>query len=157
VTVGRIDLAKGQIQVIGGALPTPSEDLDHRFGLRSYALTYSGLYLMENAVRYDAPGLGATAPRGFVSTVTPGRSPGSGSGGTGSLAATGGSTPLALAGLLALALALRLRHHKHIRAERVMSRDIPVNLSQDIPDSPFQGLGGFRRVLGRLSMSVADW
>lgn len=74
VTVGRLDVAKGQVQLIGGALPTPSEALDHRFGMRDYALTYSGLYLMENAVRYDAPGLGAKAAAGFVSTMTPGKS-----------------------------------------------------------------------------------
>ena len=71
VTLGRIPVGKGRVQVIGGALPTPSEDLDHRFGLRDYGLTYSGLYIMENAIRYDAPGLGAAAPAGF-SPVRPG-------------------------------------------------------------------------------------
>jgi hypothetical protein len=71
VTLGRIPHGKGQVQVVGGALPTPTEDNDHRYGLRDYGLTYSGLYIMENAVRYDAPGLGATAPAGF-SPVRPG-------------------------------------------------------------------------------------
>jgi hypothetical protein len=71
VTLGRIPLGKGRVQVIGGALPTPTEDLDHRYGLRDYGLTYSGLYIMENAIRYDAPGLGAAAPAGF-SPVRPG-------------------------------------------------------------------------------------
>lgn len=113
VTVGRIDLKKGQVQIIGGALPTPSEDLDHRFGLRSYALTYSGLYLMENAVRYDAPGLGAAAPAGFVSTRTP-RKPAGGFG-TGGLAATGGAEVLALVGVLALGLAARTRRSRQPR------------------------------------------
>jgi len=99
VTVGRLDVAKGQVQLIGGALPTPSEDLDHRFGLRDYALTYSGLYLMENAVRYDAPGLGAKAPAGFVSTRTPHKPANGFPSAGGGLAATGGSEELALLGL----------------------------------------------------------
>ncbi|HEX2085315.1 MAG TPA: M14 family zinc carboxypeptidase, partial [Solirubrobacteraceae bacterium] len=60
-SVGELELGKGRIRIIGGALPAPTETQDHRFGLRSYGLTYSGLFLMENAIRYDAPGLGATA------------------------------------------------------------------------------------------------
>ena len=40
------------------ALPTPTETQDHRFGLRNYGLTYSGLFLMENAIKHDAPNLG---------------------------------------------------------------------------------------------------
>ena len=31
---------------------------DHRYGLRNYALTYSGLFLMENAIRHDVEALG---------------------------------------------------------------------------------------------------
>src|SRR4051794_23644626 len=65
VTLGRLPVGKGRVLIVGGALPTPSEDLDHRYGLRDYGLTYSGLYIMENAIRYDAKGLGATAPAGF--------------------------------------------------------------------------------------------
>ena len=71
VTLGHLGLGKGKVQVVGGALPTQTEDNDHRFGLRDYGLTYSGLYIMENVIRYDAPGLGATAPAGF-SPVRPG-------------------------------------------------------------------------------------
>ena len=113
VTVGRIDVAKGQVQLIGGALPTPSEDLDHRFGLRDYALTYSGLYLVENAVRYDAPGLGAKAPAGFVSTRTPNKPAGGfpEAGGKG-LAATGGTEELALLGLGLVALVALARRSR---------------------------------------------
>ncbi|HWL65022.1 MAG TPA: M14 family zinc carboxypeptidase [Actinomycetota bacterium] len=59
VSVGQLKLGKGQIRVIGGALPTPTEEFDHRYGLRDYAMTYSGLYIMENSIRHDAPGLGA--------------------------------------------------------------------------------------------------
>jgi hypothetical protein len=57
-SVGEVEVGKGRIRIIGGALPTPTETQDHRYGLRSYGLTYSGLFLMENAIRYDAPGLG---------------------------------------------------------------------------------------------------
>lgn len=58
VSLGQLAVGDGQVRIVGGALPTPSEAYDHRFGLRDYALTYSGLYVMENAIRYDVPGLG---------------------------------------------------------------------------------------------------
>ena len=48
----------GRIRIVGGALPTPTETEDHRFGLRNYGLTYSGLFLMENAIEHDVKGLG---------------------------------------------------------------------------------------------------
>ena len=50
--------AGGLIRIVGGALPTPSEEQDHRYGLRNYALTYSGLFLMENAIQHDVEALG---------------------------------------------------------------------------------------------------
>ena len=110
VTLGRLLLGKGQVQLLGGALPTPSEDQDHRYGLRDYALTYSGLYVMENAVRYDAPGLGATAPAGFTG---PGSTRASTTGRHGSgLAATGGSTGLAGLGLMLAMVALSARRRR---------------------------------------------
>ena len=49
------------MRIVGGALPMPTESQDHRFGLRNYGLTYSGLFLMENAIAYDAAGLGDSA------------------------------------------------------------------------------------------------
>lgn len=58
VSLGRLPLGSGQVTLVGAALPTQTEDLDHRYGLRDYALTYSGLYVMENAVRYDRDGAG---------------------------------------------------------------------------------------------------
>jgi len=58
VTLGHMQLGSGVIRIIGGALPTPSEEEDHRYGLKDYALTYSGLFIMENAIRWDAAGLG---------------------------------------------------------------------------------------------------
>ena len=60
VSVGELPLGKGKIRIIGGALPRPTEEYDHRYGLRSYALTYSGLYLMENSIVHDVPNLGAS-------------------------------------------------------------------------------------------------
>ena len=57
-SVGQVSVGAGQIRIIGGALPTPSEGQDHRFGLRNYGLTYSGLYLMENSIKHDVPSLG---------------------------------------------------------------------------------------------------
>jgi hypothetical protein len=58
VSVGELELGKGLIRIIGGALPRPTEEYDHRYGLRDYGLTYSGLYLMENSIVHDAPNLG---------------------------------------------------------------------------------------------------
>ena len=62
VAVGEVPVGDGVVRIIGGALPMPTEDNDHRYGLRSYAMTYTGLYLMENAVVWDADGLGAPLP-----------------------------------------------------------------------------------------------
>ncbi len=50
-SIGEIPLGKGLIRVIGGALPMPTEDNDHRYGLRDYAMTYTGLYIMENSIQ----------------------------------------------------------------------------------------------------------
>ena len=111
VTLGRIPLGKGRVQVIGGALPTPTEDNDHRYGLRDYALTYSGLYIMENAIRYDAPGLGAAAPAGF-SLVRPGTP--AGPAGRGPLAATGADGALTTAACLLLLTAAFLRRRRRL-------------------------------------------
>lgn len=53
VSVGEMELGKGVIRIIGGALPSPTEKHDHRYGLRSYAMTYTGLYIMENSITYS--------------------------------------------------------------------------------------------------------
>jgi hypothetical protein len=62
VGVGELALGKGVIRIVGGALPTPTEANDHRYGLRNYALTYTGLYLMENSMTYRR-GQGSGAPK----------------------------------------------------------------------------------------------
>jgi hypothetical protein len=61
-SIGELALGKGKVRVVGGALPTPTEENDHRYGLRNYAMTYTGLFLMENAITHDAAGLGALRP-----------------------------------------------------------------------------------------------
>jgi hypothetical protein len=70
-SVGELALGAGKVRIVGGALPTPTESQDHRYGLRNYGLTYSGLFLMENAVKHDAPGLGALKPRTAPAGATP--------------------------------------------------------------------------------------
>ncbi|MEA2451468.1 MAG: hypothetical protein QOG04_178 [Actinomycetota bacterium] len=50
VSVGEITLGQGDIRIVGGALPMPTEKYDHRYGLRDYAMTYTGLYIMENSL-----------------------------------------------------------------------------------------------------------
>ncbi len=59
-SVGELELGKrgGRIRIVGGALPTPTETQDHRYGLRNYVLTYSGLFLMENSIEHDVKRLG---------------------------------------------------------------------------------------------------
>ena len=57
--------------MVGGALPIPTETNDHRFGLRSYGLTYSGLYVMENAVRYSADGPDPVVPEAPLTVLLP--------------------------------------------------------------------------------------
>ena len=58
VSVGQVSLGDGQIRIMGGGLAMPTEDYDHRYGLKDYSVTYSGLYIMENSIVHDAPGLG---------------------------------------------------------------------------------------------------
>lgn len=63
VSVGELELGKGIVRIVGGALPTPTEEHDHRYGLRNYAMTYTGLFIMENSIVHDAPGLGIDTQR----------------------------------------------------------------------------------------------
>jgi hypothetical protein len=48
--VGELELGKGTVRILGGGLPMPTETQDHRFGLEDYALTYSGLFILENSI-----------------------------------------------------------------------------------------------------------
>ena len=108
VAVGESSLGDGLVRIVGGALPTPTEDNDHRYGLRDYAMTYTGLYLMENAIAYDHPDLGAAdagTPAGGGSTGgTTDGAPDTGDGATAGQAGTGTSTPMPTTGGGALTL-----------------------------------------------------
>ena len=66
-SIGELKLGKGLVRIVGGALPTPTESLDHRYGLRDYGLTYTGLFTMENSIKHDAPGLGTLRPSAAAS------------------------------------------------------------------------------------------
>ncbi|HWL65854.1 MAG TPA: hypothetical protein VNP73_07760 [Actinomycetota bacterium] len=57
-SVGELKFGKGKIRIMGGGLGMPTEKNDHRYGLKDYALTYSGLYIIENSIVHDAPDLG---------------------------------------------------------------------------------------------------
>jgi len=62
-SIGEMKVGKGQIRIMGGGLPMPTEINDHRYGLKDYALTYSGLYIIENSIVHDAPKLGRPSRR----------------------------------------------------------------------------------------------
>jgi hypothetical protein len=115
-TVGELALGAGKIRIVGGALPTPTEENDHRYGLRDYGLTYSGLYIMENAIRYDAPGLGAAAPAGFspVRPGTPAANAQRDAARRESLAATGADVTLATVASLLVLTAAYLRRRRRL-------------------------------------------
>ena len=109
VSLGELALGAGFVRILGGGLPTPTEENDHRFGLRDYALTYSGLYIMENAIKHDAAGLGIAAGPGFNPVRPPVRpAPAK----PGPLPATGGEWELMVAGVAMLGLAVRLRRRR---------------------------------------------
>lgn len=75
VSVGEIPLGKGMIRIVGGALPTPTEANDHRYGLRNYAMTYTGLFIMENSITYRR-GLGRVGiPDSEATSKVPGFAP----------------------------------------------------------------------------------
>lgn len=62
VVLGEIPLERGAIRVLGALLPTPTDEFDHRFGLSSYALTWTGWQLFDNLVN-AAPPLGPKTPK----------------------------------------------------------------------------------------------
>ncbi|MBW3663816.1 MAG: hypothetical protein KY469_12015 [Actinobacteria bacterium] len=61
-SVGEVPVGDGVIRILGGGLHMATEEQDHRYGLKDYSLTYTGLYILENAMKYDAPGIGVDAP-----------------------------------------------------------------------------------------------
>jgi hypothetical protein len=63
VSVGEAPLGEGKIRITNG-LRMANETLDHRYGLKDFALTYSGLYILENSMVHDAAGLGDEVEEG---------------------------------------------------------------------------------------------
>jgi hypothetical protein len=55
VSVGELPLGDGVVRVIGGLLPEPTQENFHPYGLSSYALTYTGYQLFENATTWTNP------------------------------------------------------------------------------------------------------
>jgi hypothetical protein len=43
------------VRVVGAALPMPTEQFYHPFGLANYALTYSGYQVLQNALQWERP------------------------------------------------------------------------------------------------------
>jgi hypothetical protein len=48
VTLGEVKVGKGQVRILGGALPQPTTEYNHPYGLEPYALTYTGFILVRN-------------------------------------------------------------------------------------------------------------
>ena len=63
-SVGELPLGAGKVRIMGGGLGMPTEANDHRVGLKDYALTYSGLYIMENSIKHDGEAVGVEAEVG---------------------------------------------------------------------------------------------
>lgn len=59
VSLGELDLGQGRIRIAGNLLPDaayePDATNDHRFGLASYALTYTGYIVFENLLEWTNP------------------------------------------------------------------------------------------------------
>ncbi len=66
-SVGELAVGAGKIRIMGGGLPMPTETQDHRYGLKDFALSYSGLYILENSLNHnsEAPN-GAELPGGVL-------------------------------------------------------------------------------------------
>lgn len=111
VAIGEVSIGDGLIRTVSGALPMPTEENDHRYGLRNYAMTYTGLYIMENAIVHDAPNLGADGPATPAPTPTdapapaPSETP---------LPATGGGTAAMLLGMAATGAAFAGRRRRSL-------------------------------------------
>jgi hypothetical protein len=60
VSVGEAPFGDGKIRITNG-LRMATEANDHRFGLKDFSLTYSGLYILENSMIHDDPELGGPA------------------------------------------------------------------------------------------------
>lgn len=102
-TVGQVSVGDGIIRIMGGGLHQPTEEHDHRYGLKDYSLTYSGLYVLENSIVWDAANLGQVDPVDGV-----------GGGNGGDTPTTGAGMPAALA-FAALVLATGMMRRRAAR------------------------------------------
>ncbi|MBA0125132.1 hypothetical protein H0B56_06220 [Haloechinothrix sp. YIM 98757] len=48
MSLGELSAVAGRIRIAGGLLPEPTQQNFHPYGLRSYAVTYTGYELFEN-------------------------------------------------------------------------------------------------------------
>lgn len=99
-TLGEIPLGDGVIRVLGSVLPSPTQEFDHPYGLKSYGVTYSGFEVMRNLLDYEFA-TGALAPDTGVGDDDTDGAP--------STPATGGGALPFTLGLLLLAGALGFR------------------------------------------------
>lgn len=53
VSLGRVQVGEGQIQLIGALLPDPTEEFYHPYGLDDYATTYSGNQILRNMLGWS--------------------------------------------------------------------------------------------------------
>ncbi|MFN2467188.1 MAG: M14 family zinc carboxypeptidase [Gaiellaceae bacterium] len=53
--LGELPVGQGVVRVIGALLPMPTEAYYHPFGLASYALTYTGFQVLNNALQWGPP------------------------------------------------------------------------------------------------------
>ncbi|HJR45310.1 MAG TPA: M14 family zinc carboxypeptidase [Actinomycetota bacterium] len=74
VDLGEISLGDGRIRIAGEMFPDPiyepDEFSDHRFGLASYALTYTAYIVFENLMKWDNPGRIEPREAPFVTTLS---------------------------------------------------------------------------------------
>ena len=104
---GEKPLGEGRVRFLGALLPQPTEDFYHPYGLQNYAVTYTGYTLLQNALAWDVPQLGAggsgpVAPPAGPPPARP-RPP---------LATTGGTEPWSALALLVAAVALLRRRRR---------------------------------------------
>lgn len=100
VSLGELRLGAGRIVILGGALPYPTEENDHRYGLRNYAPTYTATFILENALKWDVPGLGNVAAARGDAAPASGQLPSTGT-------PIGDSTLLLAVAALAMAVIVR--------------------------------------------------
>ncbi|HEX2084669.1 MAG TPA: hypothetical protein VHF89_03225, partial [Solirubrobacteraceae bacterium] len=82
-TVGEAVVGEGRVRFIGAVVPQPSQEFDHDFGIEPYSLTYTGHFLLRNALEWPARPISGDGGAGG-----PGGGPGGGDSGGGPVACT---------------------------------------------------------------------